>query len=114
MLFNILKVTISAILIAIITEIAKRSPSFGGILAALPIISFLSLIWLSAQGGTILELIDFTKGVIMGLPATVFFILGIFFSLKLFHSLPISFVCGLASWGTYLFVQNAIIKFLNT
>jgi len=114
MLFNIVKVTVSAILIAIITEIAKKNPNFGGILAALPIISFLSLIWLSAQGGTMSELIDFTKGVIMGLPATIFFVLGIFFSLKLFHSLPISFICGLASWGTYLVIQNTIIKFLNT
>lgn len=40
----------SALIIAGVTEMAKRVPTYGGIVAALPIVSLLSIIWLSVQG----------------------------------------------------------------
>lgn len=112
MLFNIIKVTVSALIIALITEVAKKYPDIGGVLAALPLVSFLSLIWLSVQGSTVPQLTQFTKGVLMGLPATVMFIIGIYISLKLFHSLPISFLVGLGFWGSCLFIQKSILHLL--
>jgi uncharacterized membrane protein (DUF106 family) len=42
----ILKVLISAVLIGLISEIAKRSPSFGALVASLPLVSILAVIWL--------------------------------------------------------------------
>lgn len=46
-MFLIIKIAVSAVLIGIITEIARRSPEAGGIIAALPLVSLLSLCWLS-------------------------------------------------------------------
>lgn len=42
----IVKILLSAIIIGVVTEMAKRFPTYGGVIAALPLVSLLSLIWL--------------------------------------------------------------------
>ena len=49
MLQYIIKIIVSAILIAAISEISKRSSLCGGILAAVPLLSVIALIWLFAE-----------------------------------------------------------------
>jgi hypothetical protein len=46
MLYLVLKAAISGILIAAVSEIAKRSPGFGALVASLPLVSVLGMIWL--------------------------------------------------------------------
>jgi len=46
MLYLVIKAVISGILIAAISEIAKRSPGFGALVASLPLVSVLGMIWL--------------------------------------------------------------------
>ncbi len=46
MLFPILKAAISGILIAAISEVSKRSPAFGALIASLPLVSVLAMIWM--------------------------------------------------------------------
>lgn len=46
MWFLAVKFVVSALLITAITEIAKRNDQWGGLLAALPLITVLSLFWL--------------------------------------------------------------------
>jgi hypothetical protein len=45
-LYMIAKAAISGVLIMAISEIAKRSPAFGALVASLPLISILAVIWL--------------------------------------------------------------------
>ncbi len=49
-MYVVMKILVSAIMIAIVSEIAKRFPANGGIVAALPLVSLLSIIWLYVQG----------------------------------------------------------------
>jgi hypothetical protein len=46
MLYLVVKAVVSGILIAAISEIAKRSPGFGALVASLPLVSVLGMIWL--------------------------------------------------------------------
>ena len=46
-IFFIIKVVVSAIVIAIVTEVAKFSDKWGGLIAALPTTTFLILIWMN-------------------------------------------------------------------
>ena len=46
MLYLLVKAGISGVLIAIISEVARRSPGWGGLLASLPLVSLLALVWL--------------------------------------------------------------------
>jgi hypothetical protein len=45
-LYLAIKAGLSGILIAIISEVAKRYPGFGGLIASLPLVSVLGMIWL--------------------------------------------------------------------
>ena len=46
MLYLAVKAALSGTLIAIISEVAKRYPGFGGLIASLPLVSVLGMIWL--------------------------------------------------------------------
>ncbi len=46
MLYLILKALISGALVAAISEVAKRYPGFGGLIASLPLVSVLGMMWL--------------------------------------------------------------------
>ena len=46
MIYNIVKILISAILIALISEVSKRSTFFGAILASIPQVSVKAMNWL--------------------------------------------------------------------
>ena len=46
MWFALLKAALSGLLIAIISETAKRSPALGALIASLPLVSVMSMIWL--------------------------------------------------------------------
>ncbi|WP_421739138.1 DUF3147 family protein [Caulobacter sp.] len=46
MLYLILKAALSGVIIAAISEIARKSPGFGALVASLPLISILGMIWL--------------------------------------------------------------------
>ena len=46
MFYLFIKAVISAILIVAISEIGKRSPGFAALVASLPLVSVLGMIWL--------------------------------------------------------------------
>jgi len=46
MLYLAIKALISGMIVAAVSEIAKRYPGFGGLVASLPLISLLGMIWL--------------------------------------------------------------------
>ncbi len=46
MLYLILKAAISGVIIAIVSETAKRSPGAGALIASVPLVSVLGMIWL--------------------------------------------------------------------
>jgi hypothetical protein len=46
MLYLVLKAAISGVVVAAVSEIAKRYPGLGGLVASLPLVSVLGMIWL--------------------------------------------------------------------
>lgn len=46
MLYLVIKAALSGVIIMAISEIAKRSPSFAALIASLPLVSLLGIIWL--------------------------------------------------------------------
>lgn len=46
MWYAIIKAAISGVLISVVSETAKRSPSLGALIASLPLVSVLGMIWL--------------------------------------------------------------------
>jgi hypothetical protein len=46
MLYLVIKAALSGVIIAAVSEIARRSPGFGALVASLPLVSILGMIWL--------------------------------------------------------------------
>ncbi|MFA7275412.1 MAG: DUF3147 family protein [Pseudobdellovibrionaceae bacterium] len=46
MLYSIIKALLSGVIVSAISETAKRNPALGALIASLPIISILGMIWL--------------------------------------------------------------------
>lgn len=78
MAFFLTKIFVSALVIAIVTEVAKLSDKWGGLIAALPTMTFLILLWMHFEGasdGKIARHVGFT----------IYFLLP---TLPLFFALP--------------------------
>jgi hypothetical protein len=46
MLYLLIKAAASGVIIAVVSEIARRQPGFGAMVASLPLISILGMLWL--------------------------------------------------------------------
>jgi uncharacterized membrane protein (GlpM family) len=46
MTYLIIKAVLSGIIIMVVSEVSRRNPSIGGLIASLPLISILAFIWL--------------------------------------------------------------------
>ena len=51
MTYLILKAAVSGVLIAIISEVSRRYPGLGGLIASLPLISLMAILWLWRDTG---------------------------------------------------------------
>ena len=51
MLYLFIKAAISGAIVAAVSEIARRYPGWGGLLASLPLVSLLAMIWLWRDSG---------------------------------------------------------------
>jgi len=68
-----IKALVSGILIALASEIARRNPGWGGLVASLPLVSLLTMLWLwrdTGDAGRIADLaLSSTAYVVASLPA---------------------------------------------
>ncbi|MDF1535763.1 MAG: DUF3147 family protein [bacterium] len=71
--FFLFKTLISALLIAGVSELAKRLPSLGGLIAAMPLTTLLTLIWLYTDTGDYDLARAFTRSVLFAIVPTIFF-----------------------------------------
>lgn len=112
MLYTALKVFLTAGLVVAISEIAKRSTVFGGIVASLPLTSLLAFIWLYGETG------DTAK--IANLSTSIFWY--VLPSLVLFLALPMLLGQGFGFWlslaiasaltfAAYLVMTAALARF---
>lgn len=46
MLYAIVKAALSGVIVLLVSEVAKRYPGWGGLIASLPLISILGIVWL--------------------------------------------------------------------
>jgi hypothetical protein len=56
----LLKAVVSGLLIALASEVGRRSPGFGGMVSALPLVSALTLIWLWRGGAEPADMIRYS------------------------------------------------------
>lgn len=88
MLQTIIKAALSGVLVMIVAETSKRSPAFGALVASLPLISILAVIWLWNDTGDTVRVADH-------LEATFYYVLP---SLPMFLVMPALLRADYAFW----------------
>ena len=88
MLYLAVKAVISAMLIILISEIAKRSPALGALIASLPLVSVLGMVWLWRDTQDTARLADHAQ-------ATFWYVLP---SLPMFLLIPFILRSGAPFW----------------
>lgn len=88
MLYLIIKSALSGIIVMAVSEIARRSPVLGGLVASLPLISLLGIIWLWKDTGDVERVADHAQ-------ATFWFVLP---TLPMFLLLPYILRQGVNFW----------------
>jgi hypothetical protein len=92
MLYLVLKAVLSGIIVTLVSEIAKRSPAFGALVASLPLVSLLAIIWLWKDTGD-------TNRIANHAEATFWYVIP---SLPMFLAFPYMLRHGVAFWPAIL------------
>jgi hypothetical protein len=92
MLYLAVKAALSGVIVALVSEIARRNPGAGGLLASLPLVSVLGMIWLWRDTGDPVRMADHAE-------ATFWFVLP---SLPMFLLIPLMLRNGIAFWPALL------------
>lgn len=75
MLFFLIKLVVTVVLILAISELVKRTGFWGSLIAALPTVSVLSILWIYLETGDTAKIATFSSEVLwLVLPSLVFFI----------------------------------------
>src|SRR5438067_13599136 len=88
MFYLVLKALLSGAIIAAVSEIAKRSPAFGALVASLPLVSVLAIIWLWRDTGDSVRIANHAE-------ATFWYVLP---SLPMFLAFPYMLRHGTGFW----------------
>jgi hypothetical protein len=88
-LYFVIKAAISGVIVALVSEVARRYPGWGGLIASLPLTSLLAMVWLWRDSGDSVRVAELSQ-------STLWFILP---SLPLFVVLPALLRSGMAFWA---------------
>lgn len=89
MTYLLIKAALSGIIIAVVSEVARRNAGFGALIASLPLVSILGMIWLWRDTGDALRIADHAAG-------TFWFVLP---SMPMFLLLPALLRSGTGFWA---------------
>lgn len=92
MFYLAVKAVVSGILIALVSETAKRSPGLGALIASLPLVSVLGMIWLWRDTSDPVRMAGHAE-------ATFWFVLP---SLPMFLLIPLMLRQGVSFWAALL------------
>ena len=88
MVYLIIKALLSGVIIMAVSEIAKRSPAFGALVASLPLVSVLAIIWLWRDTGDTSRIANHAE-------ATFWYVIP---SLPMFLAFPYMLRHGIGFW----------------
>ena len=75
MLYYCIKLAVSAAIIVAVSELAKRQPTWGGLLASLPLLSLLAITWLYVDTHDVRQVSQLSISIFwLVLPSLVFFL----------------------------------------
>lgn len=94
MLYFVIKAALSGVIVATVSEIARRYPGWGGLVASLPLTSLLAILWLFRDTRDTERVAELSV-------STIWFLVP---SVPLFIALPMLLRSGLGFWPSLVIV----------
>jgi hypothetical protein len=88
MMYFITKCVLSGLIVALVSEVAKRNPAFGALIVSLPLVSILAMLWLWRDTGD-------TARIASHVEATFWYVIP---SLPMFLLMPALLRHGVSFW----------------
>ncbi len=107
--FFLVKVVISALIIAGVSELAKKLPSLGGLIAAMPLTTLLALIWLYTDTGDYQLAATFTRSVLFAIIPTIFFFITALLLFRRGVPFPMILIISFAVFALGAVIHQALI-----
>ncbi len=108
----LIKVLITAVLVAAISELGKRSTFAGALLAALPLTSLLALMWLYRDTGDAVQAASLARNIFwLVLPSLAFFLvfpLGVKAGWPFWPAMAAGVIATLAAYGALLGIDRLL------
>jgi hypothetical protein len=109
MVWYIIKLFLTAGIIVIISEVSKRLPLLGSLIASLPLVSVLGMIWMYGETKDLIRIADHAEGTFWYvLPSLPVFLL-MPFLLRKGISFPAALSAGIALTGVLYFLMTKVL-----
>lgn len=112
-MYFLIKVLITALVVATVSEVARRYSLFAAAIASLPLTSILAMIWLYRDTGDLQKIIEHCHGILWLIaPSLVFFIALPFLlqqGVRFYPALIIACVTMSAAYGMFIGVRKFLL-----
>ena len=109
MVWYVVKLFLTAGIIVVISEVSKRLPLLGSLIASLPLISVLGMVWMNGETKDLIRIADHAEGTFWYvLPSLPMFLL-MPFLLRKGISFPAALSAGIALTGVLYFLMTKVL-----
>jgi len=114
MTYYLIKIIITALIIVIVSEVAKRSTLVGALIISIPLTSLLAFIWLYFDTRDYQKVIDLSYGtILLTIPSFAFFLI-LPILLKMKQNFAISIIISIIGTSILYFIFIFLLKKLGT
>ena len=113
MTYYVIKTIITALIIVIVSEVAKRSTLIGALIISIPLTSLLAFIWLYLDTRDYQKVIDLSYGtILLTIPSFAFFLI-LPILLKMKQNFAISIIISIIGTSILYFIFVFLLKKLG-
>ncbi|OHB78531.1 MAG: hypothetical protein A2Z25_02165 [Planctomycetes bacterium RBG_16_55_9] len=106
-----IKLIVSVSIIILCTQIGRKFPTLGGLIAVMPLTGLIVMLWLhNDHPGNFALMTDYTRGVLWGIVPTALFFLTAFICFRRHLPLWIVLCASFAVWLAGAFIHQWLLK----
>jgi|TARA_B100000902_G_C27320843_1_gene924366 uncharacterized membrane protein (GlpM family) len=116
-MYTLFKILFTAIIVVVISEIAKKSTLIAGIVASIPLTSLLAFVWLHFDTQDIESIRDLSRNILLMIPPSLTFFISLYFivgwNMSFYLSLFISIILTAIVYWLYFYILSFLGIYLN-
>tara|TARA_B100001248_G_C27395894_1_gene465528 strand:+ start:2853 stop:3203 length:351 start_codon:yes stop_codon:yes gene_type:complete len=109
MIWYLVKLLVSALIIVLVSEVSKKLPLIGSLVASIPLISVLGMIWMYGEKVNVSKIASHAEGTFWYVLPSLPMFLVLPWMLRKGINFPISLTVGVALTGVLYFIMTKVL-----